>query len=54
MTPPGLLDLSNAYCEEVLKVKCEAIIRQGIGVDNVAMLYAAAIKYGAKVRWTTS
>ncbi|XP_005095208.2 RCC1 and BTB domain-containing protein 1 [Aplysia californica] len=44
----GLLDLSNAYCESQLKLKCEAIIRQGIGVDNVAMLYAAAIKFGAQ------
>ncbi|XP_059161859.1 RCC1 and BTB domain-containing protein 1-like [Physella acuta] len=44
----GLLDLSNAYCEELLKKKCEAIIRQGISVDNVAMLYAAAIKFGAQ------
>ncbi|RUS86421.1 hypothetical protein EGW08_005799, partial [Elysia chlorotica] len=44
----GLLDLSNAYCEDILKLKCEAIIRQGISVENVAMLYAAAIKFGAK------
>ncbi|GFO40077.1 rcc1 and BTB domain-containing protein 1 [Plakobranchus ocellatus] len=44
----GLLDLSNAYCEDILKLKCEAIIRQGISVENVAMLYAAAIKFGAQ------
>lgn len=44
----GLLDLSNAYCEVLLKSKCEAIISQGISVENVAMLYAAAIKYGAQ------
>ncbi|CAL1532706.1 unnamed protein product [Lymnaea stagnalis] len=44
----GLLDLSNAYCEALLKSKCEAIIRQGISVENVAMLYAAAIKFGAQ------
>ncbi|CAG5128531.1 unnamed protein product [Candidula unifasciata] len=44
----GLLDLSNSYCEELLKMKCEGIIRQGISVENVAMLYAAAIKFGAQ------
>ena len=45
----GLLDLANAYCEPVLKKHCEQIIRHGISVNNVAMLYAAAIKYEAKV-----
>lgn len=45
----GLLDLANAYCEMPLKRKCEQIICQGISVDNVAMLYAAAIKFEAKV-----
>ena len=45
----GLLDLANAYCETRLKHICERIIRQGIGVDNAAMLYSAAIKYDAKV-----
>ncbi|KAH9512730.1 RCC1 and BTB domain-containing protein 1 [Bulinus truncatus] len=44
----GLLDLSNAYCEELLKMKCEALIRQSISMENVAMLYAAAIKFGAQ------
>ncbi|KAK0066591.1 RCC1 and BTB domain-containing protein 1 [Biomphalaria pfeifferi] len=44
----GLLDLSNSYCEELLKMKCESLIRQSISVDNVAMLYAAAIKFGAQ------
>ncbi|XP_070173563.1 RCC1 and BTB domain-containing protein 1-like isoform X3 [Littorina saxatilis] len=44
----GLLDLANAYCEERLKHKCEEIICQGISVENVAMLYAAAIKFEAK------
>nr|KAG5699291.1 hypothetical protein BaRGS_000493 [Batillaria attramentaria] len=44
----GLLDLANAYCEVQLKHKCEQIICQGISVDNVAMLYAAAIKFEAK------
>ena len=41
----GLLDLANSYCEFQLKRRCERIIRQGITVDNVAMLYATAIKY---------
>jgi len=44
----GLLDLANSYCEGQLKRRCERIIRQGITVDNVAMLYATAIKYQAK------
>ena len=41
----GLLDLANSYCEQQLKRRCERIIRQGITVHNVAMLYATAIKY---------
>ena len=41
----GLLDLANSYCELGLKKECEQIIKQGIGIDNAAMLYAAAIKY---------
>ena len=41
----GVLDLANSYCEQQLKRRCERIIRQGITVDNVAMLYATAIKY---------
>ena len=44
----GLLDLANSYCEQQLKRRCERIIRQGITVDNVAMLYATAIKYQAR------
>ena len=44
----GLLDLANSYCELQLKRRCERIIRQGITVDNVAMLYATAIKYQAE------
>ncbi|XP_041357060.1 RCC1 and BTB domain-containing protein 1-like [Gigantopelta aegis] len=44
----GLLDLANAYCEPILKNKCEQIIKQGIAIDNVAMLYAAAIKFDAR------
>ena len=46
----GLLDLANAYCESQLKRVCERIIKQGITIENTAMLYAAAIKYEAKVR----
>ena len=45
----GLLDLANAYCEPILKKQCEQIIRHGITVQNVAMLYAASIKFEAKV-----
>ena len=41
----GLLDLANSYCELGLKKECEQIIKQGIGIENAAMLYAAAIKY---------
>ncbi|GFT24725.1 RCC1 and BTB domain-containing protein 1 [Trichonephila clavipes] len=44
----GLLDLANSYCEVQLKKHCECIIKHGITVENVAMLYAAAIKYCAK------
>lgn len=43
----GLLDLANSYCEVTLKRKCEEIIRQGVSVENVAMLYATAIKFQA-------
>ncbi|KAH9370610.1 hypothetical protein HPB48_010727 [Haemaphysalis longicornis] len=45
----GLLDLANSYCEAQLKRHCERIIMHGVLVDNVAMLYAAAIKFEAKV-----
>ena len=44
----GLLDLANAYCELILKKLCEQIIKKGMTTDNVAMLYAAAIKFEAK------
>lgn len=43
----GLLDLANSYCEAQLKRRCEGLIRQGITVENVAMLYATAIKFNA-------
>lgn len=49
-TLSGLLDLANAYCEQQLKRHCEQIIKRGITIDNSAILYAAAIKYEAKVR----
>lgn len=45
----GLLDLANAYCEPSLKHICEHIIKKGITTENVAMLYAAAVKFEAKV-----
>lgn len=44
----GLLDLANAYCEASLKRMCEQIIKKGITTENVAMLYAAAVKFEAK------
>uniref|UniRef100_T1IZ19 acetylcholinesterase n=1 Tax=Strigamia maritima TaxID=126957 RepID=T1IZ19_STRMM len=44
----GLLDLANSYCEQQLKRQCERIIKQGITVENAAMLYAAARKYEAE------
>ncbi|KXJ15070.1 RCC1 and BTB domain-containing protein 1 [Exaiptasia diaphana] len=43
----GLLDLANSYCEIQLKKLCEKIIKEGITIDNAAMLMAAAIKYEA-------
>lgn len=43
------MDLANAYCEPILKKMCEQIIKKGMTTDNVAMLYAAAIKFEAKV-----
>ena len=46
----GLLDLANSYCETQLKRLCERIIKQGITVDNAAMLLAAALTYEAVVR----
>ena len=46
----GLLDLANSYCETQLERLCERIIKQGITVDNAAMLLAAALKYEAVVR----
>lgn len=46
----GLLDLANSYCEIQLKKLCEKIIKEGITIDNAAMLMAAAIKYEAMVR----
>ncbi|XP_054771309.2 RCC1 and BTB domain-containing protein 1-like [Lytechinus pictus] len=44
----GLLDLANSYCETHLKKQCERIIKQGINVDNAALLLEAAIRYEAK------
>jgi hypothetical protein len=44
-----LLDLANAYCETQLKRRCEQIIKQGITVENAAVLYSTAIEYEAKV-----
>ena len=43
----GLLDLSNSYCENELKILCQRLIKHCISVDNVMMLYAAAIKFSA-------
>lgn len=44
----GLLDLANAYGETELKHLCERVIKTGIRVENVATVYAAAIKCDAK------
>jgi len=46
-----LLDLATAYCESGLKLQCQKLIREGISEDNAALLYAAAIKYQADVRF---
>ncbi|XP_067014556.2 RCC1 and BTB domain-containing protein 1 isoform X1 [Anabrus simplex] len=51
LSPEGALELlvlASAYCETDLKWRCEQIIKQGITVENAAMLYAAAIEYHAK------
>ena len=45
-----LLDLANAYCEDTLKRLCERVMRQGIDVENAALLYYNAITFHAKVR----
>lgn len=42
--------MANSYCETQLKRLCERIIKQGITIDNAAMLLAAALKYEATVR----
>ncbi|XP_014678367.1 PREDICTED: LOW QUALITY PROTEIN: RCC1 and BTB domain-containing protein 1-like [Priapulus caudatus] len=39
----GLLDLANSYLERQLKALCERTIKQGITVENAAMLYAASV-----------
>uniref|UniRef100_H2YDC3 BTB domain-containing protein n=1 Tax=Ciona savignyi TaxID=51511 RepID=H2YDC3_CIOSA len=44
----GLLDLATSYCEEGLKRQCQKLIKESIAEDNVALVYAAAIKYSAK------
>lgn len=43
-----LLDLANAYCEDTLKRLCERVMRQGIDVENAALLYYNAITFHAK------
>ncbi|KDR17139.1 RCC1 and BTB domain-containing protein 1-like isoform X2 [Zootermopsis nevadensis] len=43
-----LLELANAYCELQLKKRCEQIIKQGITVENAALLYSTAIVYECK------
>ncbi|XP_072180243.1 RCC1 and BTB domain-containing protein 1-like [Diadema setosum] len=43
----GLLDLANSYCESHLKKQCERIIKQGINIENAALLLAASIRYEA-------
>jgi RCC1 and BTB domain-containing protein len=41
----GLLDLAISYFEDRLKYKCEQLIKQSVMVDNVAMVYEAAMRY---------
>ena len=48
-----LMDLANSYCETHLKKQCERIIKQGIHVDNAALLLAASIRYEAKVNYVS-
>ncbi|XP_073971825.1 RCC1 and BTB domain-containing protein 1-like isoform X1 [Rhodnius prolixus] len=43
-----LLVLANAYCEDTLKKLCEKLMRDGIDVDNAAVLYFNAITFHAK------
>lgn len=43
-----LLELANAYCENVLKHHCEETIKHGITKENVATLYSTAITHHAK------
>ncbi|CAG2100698.1 unnamed protein product [Medioppia subpectinata] len=40
-----LLGLANTYAETDLKRKCTQLIRNGITVENVALIYGAAVKY---------
>ncbi|XP_015440435.1 PREDICTED: RCC1 and BTB domain-containing protein 1-like [Dufourea novaeangliae] len=40
-----LLDLANAYFHDQLKRRCTQIIKRGITVKNVLLLYSKAIKY---------
>ncbi|CAG2163500.1 unnamed protein product [Oppiella nova] len=40
-----LLDLAESYCETDLKIKCVRLIRKGITIENVSLIYAAAIRY---------
>ena len=40
-----LLDLAESYCETDLKIKCVRLIRKGITIENVSLIYAAAILY---------
>lgn len=47
----GLLELTNCYCEQHLKRKCEEIIQKEVTVENVGRLYIAAIKYQVQY-WT--
>ncbi|CAG2167817.1 unnamed protein product [Oppiella nova] len=38
-----LLDLAEKYCETDLKIKCVRLLRKGITIENVALIYSAAI-----------
>ncbi|CAI4233274.1 unnamed protein product [Auanema sp. JU1783] len=41
----GLLELSNCYCETVLKTKCANFLEKVISIENAAQLYAISLKY---------
>lgn len=43
-----LIDLSNYYCEEKLRHKCDYIIKNSINVKNACALYCAAVEHNLR------